>query len=178
MNVRWRAVSRGFSLLELMVVVVAVGILAGVALDRLLPLIGRAERVAFTQVQSELQAALLFAAAEHIVRGESERLAELAGANPMSLLLIPPANYLGELESPLPNELPGRSWYYDDRASRLVYRVGAYSRFTALDGPLNRVELVVRFVFRDQNGDGLYQAGSDIFDGLRLEPVYRYDWPE
>jgi prepilin-type N-terminal cleavage/methylation domain-containing protein len=178
MSARTLAGARGFSLLELVVVVIAVGILIGVALQRLLPLIGRAERAAFAQVQSEMQTALLLAASEHIVRGEGERLADLAHANPMRLLLIRPANYLGELESPLHEELPGRSWYYDERASRLVYRVGTHSRFRAIDGPRDRIELAVRFAFRDENGDGRYQAGSDYFDGLRLEPSHRYDWPD
>jgi prepilin-type N-terminal cleavage/methylation domain-containing protein len=178
MNARTFAGGRGFSLLELVVVVIAIGILLGVALDRLLPLIGRAERAAFAQVQSEMQTALVLVAAEHIVRGESEQLADLARANPMGLLLIRPANYLGELESPLHDELPARSWYYDERASRLVYRVGTHSRFKAIDGPRDRIELAVRFAFRDANGDGQYQAGSDYFDGLRLEPSHRYDWPD
>jgi type II secretory pathway pseudopilin PulG len=179
MNARERArTARGFGLLELVVVVIAIAILTGVALDRLLPLIGRAERVSFMQVQSELQTALLLAAAERIVHGDSERLRDLAGGNPMSLLLVPPANYLGELAAPIHDELPGRSWYYDQRSLRLVYRVGTHSRFKALDGPRDRIELVVRFVFRDQNGDDEYQAGSDLFDGLRVDSAYRYDWPD
>jgi prepilin-type N-terminal cleavage/methylation domain-containing protein len=179
MNERERArTARGFSLLELVVVVIAIAILTGVALDRLVPLVGRAERVSFMQVQSELQTALLLAAAEEIVHGDSERLTELAGANPMSLLLVPPANYLGGLKAPDHDELPGRSWYYDQRSSRLVYRPGTHSRFKALDGPRDRIELVVRFLFRDQNGDAKYQAGADLFDGLHLESAYRYDWPD
>ena len=53
----------GFSLIELAVVVVIVGVLIGVVLDRLLPLIGRAERAAFLQTQADLQSALLVEAA-------------------------------------------------------------------------------------------------------------------
>ena len=63
--------ARGFSLLELVVVVVAVAILTGVALDRLLPLVGRAQRAAFLRVQGDLQSALLLEAADRITRGEA-----------------------------------------------------------------------------------------------------------
>ena len=92
--------SRGFSLLELVVVVIAVAILMGVALDRLLPLIGRAQRAAFLDVQRTLQSSLLIAAAERIVSGEAATIPELAAANPMALLLSPPANYVGALAAP------------------------------------------------------------------------------
>jgi Tfp pilus assembly protein PilE len=47
--------TRGFSLVELTVVVVGIGILAGALLDRVLPLIGRAQRTAFMQVKADLQ---------------------------------------------------------------------------------------------------------------------------
>jgi prepilin-type N-terminal cleavage/methylation domain-containing protein len=170
--------ARGVTLIELVVVVIAVGILAGAALERLLPLIGRAQRVAFLQVRSELQSALFLQAAEHVVRGESARIAELADANPMTLLLQPPANYLGAIAWSDPDEIPAHSWYYDTQRSRLVYRVGKHTRFKPLEGPANRIELLVRFVYDDRNDDGAYQAAGDSFAGLRLESAFRYEWPD
>jgi prepilin-type N-terminal cleavage/methylation domain-containing protein len=179
MSARSRAsAARGFGLLELVVVVAAVAVLMGVALDRFLPLVGRAQRVAFLQVRGNLQSALLIAAAERITRGEPDRIAELAEANPMALLLTPPRNYLGSLGTREPGSLPGASWYYDEHESVLVYRVGKHTRFNALDGPADRVAFKVIFAYDDRDGDGAFDASRDHFAGLKLDSVDAYDWPD
>jgi prepilin-type N-terminal cleavage/methylation domain-containing protein len=169
---------RGFSLIELMVVVIAVAILTGVALDRVLPLVGRAQRAAFLDVQRELQSSLLLAAAERITRGDVGSIPALADANPMSLLLQPPANYVGVLAAAAQADVPRATWYYDGQAGRLAYRVGRHTRFAAKEGPADRIELQVAFVYEDRDGDGMFDAAGDRFDGLRLEPVHSYDWPD
>ena len=175
---RTRESARGFTLIELMVVVIAVGIMAGFALDRLLPLVGRAQRVAFLQVEGQLKSALLLEAADRITHGESSTLPQLTSVNPMSLLLDPPSNYIGALAWPDPDKIAGHTWYYDEHGKCLVYRVGKFTRFKALKGPDNRIEFRVDFAYRDRNGDGKFEAGRDEFDGLRLVPLYAFDWPD
>ena len=170
--------ARGFSLIELTVVVIIVGIMIGFALDRLLPLIGRAERAAFLQVQSQLRSALLLEAAERLTRGESATLPELAGVNPMTLLLETPGNYRGELDERAPGRLPRASWFYDEKKGRLVYTLGSNTRFAPREGPADRIELRVSFAFEDVDGDGVYNAATDEFVGLRLTSVHAYDWPD
>jgi prepilin-type N-terminal cleavage/methylation domain-containing protein len=172
---RW---ARGFTLVELVVVVVAIGLLAGVALDRLLPIIGRSQRIAFLQVQAELQSALLLEAADRITRGEAATLAALADSNPMALLLRAPANYVGAQQWPDHDAMPRATWYFEEQRGALIYRVGRYTRFDPLGGPADRVELRVAFVYRDQDGDGAYGVGRDRFGGLRLEPVQPFAWPD
>jgi type II secretory pathway pseudopilin PulG len=169
----------GFTLLELAVVVIAVALLIGVLLERVLPLIGRAERLAFVQVQKQVQNALTLEAATLITEGRSNRLGDLGTINPMSLFLAPPPNYLGSLPSPPnPNGVPGGTWYFDEHARSLAYRVGKYTRFDALGGPPNRVEFRVAFVFDDRDGDAAFDTTRDRFAGLRLEPRHAYKWPD
>jgi len=169
---------RGFSLLELVVVVIAVAILTGVVLDRVLPLIGRAQRAAFFDVQRELQSSLRLAAAERIAGGESGRVFELASVNPMSLLFAPPSNYLGVLTAPEQAAVPPASWYFDEQLGRLGYRVGRYARFAAQGGPEDRIELAVAFLYDDRDADGVFDAADDAFEGLTLEPLHAYQWPD
>jgi prepilin-type N-terminal cleavage/methylation domain-containing protein len=170
--------AKGFTLIELAVVIVVIGILAGLLLDRVVPLVGRAEKVAFQQMRSQINTALLLEAAERITRGESETLPELAGINPMALMLQPPANYLGSFERPEPSALPRSVWYFDEHDSRLVYRPGRQARFEPRGGPSDRIELTVSFVFRDRDGDGAFNPSADDFGGLHLAAVNDFVWSD
>ena len=120
-------------------------------------------------MQRELQSSLLLEAAERITSGEAATLPELAAANPMTLLLKPPANYVGELAAPAEADIPRASWYFDEQAGTLAYRVGRHTRFTAKEGPADRIELRVAFVFEDRDADGTFDAAGDRFGGLRLD---------
>jgi prepilin-type N-terminal cleavage/methylation domain-containing protein len=168
---------RGFSLLELVVVLVLVAVMVGFLLVRVLPLIGQAERVAFFQTTQQIQNALLLEAAERIARGESASLASLAGTNPMELMLEPPGNYLGTRRSD-DRSLPRRSWYFDADENLLVYKPGRQAEFEPLDGPADRIEMQVSFVYRDRDSDGAFNASVDHFDGLRFASVHPYAWPD
>jgi prepilin-type N-terminal cleavage/methylation domain-containing protein len=169
---------RGFSLFELVVVIVVIAILAGLLLGRVLPLIGQAERVAFLQTRQQIQSALLLEAAERVTRGESDTLVSLTGVNPMALLLEPPGNYFGAGSRSSSEAMPRRSWYFDETDNLLVYRPGRQARFQALEGPADRIEMRVSFVYRDRDSDGTFNASVDHFDGLRLESLHLYSWPD
>ena len=177
MSARRLCLSAGFTLIEMLVVVVAIGILAGFALDRLYPLIGRAERVAFMRIQGQLKNALTLATAERIARGESATVPAMAGSNPMSYLLKPPENYLGEFTGEPPDETSGH-WYFNTEDGTLIYRVRSHTRFDGLEGPADRVLFQVRLAFADRNHNGRYDPSHDRFDGVLIASLYPYQWPD
>jgi hypothetical protein len=96
----------------------------------------------------------------------------------MALLLKPPANYVGATAGADGTKIPRASWYYDEHAHVLGYRVGRYTRFKAHDGPADLIELKVAFAYQDRDGDGEFDAAGDRFDGLHLKPVHDYEWPD
>ena len=70
----------GFSLLELVVVIVIIGILLAVALNRLLPYIDEAERVGVLTLESQIKSTLVTDAAKRIAGGRSASISELDGS--------------------------------------------------------------------------------------------------
>ena len=125
--------SSGFTLIELMVVICVVALLFGVALDRLFRYQELAERAALQQNLAAINVALTSKFAALIVAGRAQLIEAEVGANPVTLLVRPPENYLGELYSPQPEQLVPRSWYYDPAARDLVY-VPSRTRYLSTDG--------------------------------------------
>jgi general secretion pathway protein G len=113
--------SRGFTLIELVIVICVVAVLFGIALDRLLRYQELAERTALQQNVAAINSALALRFAAYVVMGTPQRIAEEAGRNPVNLLARPPENYLGELASADPKALPRPCWYFDAAAGDLVY---------------------------------------------------------
>lgn len=136
---------RGFTLVELIVVICVVALLFGVALDRLMRYQELGERTAMEQNIAAMNVALTMKFAALVVAGRPAAIEKEAGANPIDLLARPPENYLGALYAPPPGELPRRSWYFDTQAGDLVY-VPSRARYlteppNALNGLRFRVAL-------------------------------------
>ena len=159
-----RARCSGLTLVEVAVVVVLIGILAGLALQRVIPLIGKAEVVAFLTVKNQLNSALMMETAKRIASGRSRLVPRLENSNPMKLLFEPPENYLGEMSLPKHEDLPPRSWYFDRVTDKLFYRVGDTQRFGISDSVIGfQVQLSVRDPYPDES-----QAMAEEIVGVRL----------
>jgi prepilin-type N-terminal cleavage/methylation domain-containing protein len=116
--------SRGFTLIELIVVVCVVALLFGVALDRLLRYQELGERAALEQNIAAMNTALTMKFAGYVISGKPAAIEAEVGSNPIDLLARPPENYLGELVDPERKALPPRSWYFDRGSGELVYLPG------------------------------------------------------
>lgn len=166
----------GFSLLELLVVIIIISILMVFAIQRLISLQVDAERVVMESVAGTLRSAIGIKVAEKIARQSVGDLATLENSNPMSLLAEVPTNYLGDLTSTDPAALAPGNWYFDSSGRTLIYVVNNTSYFTGgVDSP-PRIRFAVRLVYTDKNGNGTYDTGVDLVEGLKLAALESYRW--
>lgn len=167
---------RGFTLLELVVVVIIVSLLAIIAIAKLLAVQVDAERVSMQTVLGTLRSAIGMAVAESIVRQDLRGLEAFVGSNPMERLAETPHNYLGAIDHPNPAGFEDGNWYFDNDRRELVYLVRNKEHFSggAADPP--RARFTIRLVYRDRNGNGSFDDGVDSVEGLRLAPVEPYKW--
>ena len=166
----------GFSLLELVVVIVIISILVAVALNRLLPYIDEAERVGVLTLESQIKSTLMTSAAKRIAGGKAASISELDGSNPMQLMLETPLNYVGELRGYDENAVPRRNWYFDLNTRRLVYRTGRRFGWSDDDESMDNPEFEVRVAFDDRNGNGRFEPGTDELYGIRLQREAGAEW--
>ena len=166
----------GFSLLEIVTVIAVIGILLAVAIDRMLPYIDEAERIAVIRMEGQLRSTLMLEAAGRIARGRSTALTDLNDGNPVQFLLEPPKNYLGGLHAPAADETPARHWYFDTATKRLTYRPGKPFGQRAEGTILENPAFSVRVEFADTNGDGRFQPQTDELFGVRLARVAGMEW--
>lgn len=81
------------------------------------------ERLEQAQVEAtvrNLNSALQFEIAHRLASGQESRIGELAGTNPV-LLVLPPPGYAGEVDA-LPADIPPGRWLFDRAHGELVYR--------------------------------------------------------
>ena len=127
---------RGFTLVELIVVLCVIALVFGVALERLERGEELAERAAVEQNVAAINVGLTLMFATLAASGKPEAIARDVGTNPVNVLSRPPENYLGELYAPAANTVAGRSWYFDRSTGDMVY-VPQRTRFLAFASPAN-----------------------------------------
>lgn len=168
-----RARMRGFTLLEMVVVVILIALLMTLAIDRMIGLQAVAERVAMDQVLGGLRSALTLQLAQRIAQGRTGEIPALARANPVHWLVRPPGNYAGAFPHPDPARIQGGRWYFNTSRRWLVYRIAHAADFhTPLPGP-PRVRFKVSLLHADNPSDDA--PGGDVV-GIRLAPLEPFHW--
>ncbi len=125
-------ISKGFTLIEFVAVILIIVVLAGIFLVRIPYYQEQAEKTAMQQVRDAIQSALVLRYSTLIMRNAASQnqLSVLASDNPMTWLQKPPVNYRGEYYDPgLRTVAPG-SWMFDLKSRELIYVIDHGENFT------------------------------------------------
>ena len=166
----------GFSLLELILVIVIISTLFTLAIDKLLVLKVEAERTAMSQILGSLRSAMSIQVASHISKGTTEALIGHINSNPMDWLAEKPDNYIGVLDEPDPADVASRKWYFDSYNNYLVYRVSNGSYFSSPLKGAKRARFQVKLDYTDTDEDGVFTNNIDEIHGLTLQGLEEYQW--
>ncbi|MDZ7803405.1 prepilin-type N-terminal cleavage/methylation domain-containing protein [Thiohalophilus sp.] len=161
----------GFTLLELVLVILIISILGIAAIDRLLEYRVDAERAMVRTVVGNLRSALGMEVAKRVARDRIRTINNLENSNPFALLAQPPENYIGEIEDES-RVVENGVWYFDTGTSALVYRIRFADYFRSpLPGPA-RVRYRIELVLANNNRDNR----TTQVTGLNLVPLENYQW--
>jgi prepilin-type N-terminal cleavage/methylation domain-containing protein len=162
---------RGFSLLELVIVIGVVAVLATIALDRLLRYAEIAEKVQMERTVSVMKSALGLRFAHFYLTGDYARIRNFSQENPFDWLTERLPNYEGALWDPALKDLPPGSWYYDRRRHEAVY-YPQRTRYLLGQASDPRIRFAVRVEFDSESGP----AGPSTLNRLEISPVNPYRW--
>jgi len=161
-NRRPRNPENGLSLLEFTLIVIIVGVLLVVGMQRMVELRVQIERAAVERTVRAMEAGLALEFADLAVNGELERARDWAGAN--ALELLSGRDVFDYEQDANPAGIGPGEWSYDEATGEVVYRVRYVEALTS-DDPLGRWRVVII------GGDGTGPRG------LTLEQTRAIDWP-
>jgi prepilin-type N-terminal cleavage/methylation domain-containing protein len=171
---RRRGFGRGFTLLELLLVVSLVAILFTVALDRSLRYLELAEKAAMETTVGGLKSALSLRLGALYATGGRAATARLGDENPFDLLSQRPEQYAGALFDPALVEVDPGAWYYDRASRQVVYRP---QRTRYLIRPRPDVDPRIRFeVLAQRLEDEPRSSAVQGLVGVDIRPTMPYLW--
>lgn len=164
---------RGFTLLELVLVIAIVAVLMATAYSKYEGLAEQAEKAAFTGVLGNTQAALTHAFIRSYLDDDQARWERQDGINPIQFLAKPPINYGGVTTTQRVTEsaLPGQHWYFLEDTGELAYKVKRNARL--------RLEHKHRSLlkFRIELVRSTPESGKkETIEGVLLTAVDRFSW--
>ncbi len=165
----------GFTLLELILVIVIISILGLFAIDRMFALRIAAEQAAVKQLVGNIKSALGLEVAKLALAGKMSAVAKLNNTNPLLLLSQTPENYISEKDDGNHIITPG-IWYFDKKQKTLVYNVIYTDNFkTTLKG-VPRIRYRVKLVYNDRNKNKRFDVHYDSIAGLDLFTLENFSW--
>jgi prepilin-type N-terminal cleavage/methylation domain-containing protein len=168
-------VSRGFTLLELVIVITIIVTLMGFFMNRMMFYREQAEKTAMEQVVGVIQSALVMQYGQIMTRGKPSDVAALAQDNPMNLLQKRPRNYSGEFYDPTPQAVAPGNWMFDLKSRDLIYVVGDSHYFKPGRDGRRWIRFHVVISYTTSRLPSLRGEPADL-TGLLFEPVEPYTW--
>ena len=194
---RWT--DRNLTVLELAVALLLIAVCIGIFSRQVLKLFARAESTMVNTSILNMNTAVKYHAALAALNNDLDQLAALEDINPMLLVRSPvekiemhegnqdpfiarqnysrlPGNYIGVLEAPVPDVLPGGQWYYDNNEKMLIYLVSNSEYFYSDLGAPARIRLETHIDYEDVDADGRYNPAVDKFRSITLRSPDHYKW--
>lgn len=166
---------RGFTLLELVVVIIIISILGLFAIDRVLAIRIAAEQSAIKQLVGTIKSALGLKVSQLALEGNMLAVAQLDKSNPLDLLSQTPSNYIGEKDNSKSIAEPG-VWYFNNEHKTLIYNVRYNEGFKTKLSGLPRIRYKIKLVYNDRNNNKRFDTHYDSIAGLNLIPLEKFSW--
>lgn len=164
-----RAAARGFTILELVLVLIVVGVAGVVAVDRFLYYQELAEKAAMDATLASFKMGLQIRSAELAISNGQSAAGGLENENPVRWLAEAPANFAGEYPA---RPQPGQ-WYFVARDATLVY-VPSSSRYLTLPKGTNGE---LRFKIKlNRDVAPASAGGSRMPEGVSIVATSEYQW--
>lgn len=167
--------SKGFTLLELMVVISVIVVLMGLFLNRALFYMEQAEKTAMEQMAGSIQSALTMQYGQILTRGKPSDVAALVRDNPMNWMQKTPPNYAGEFYDPAPQSVAPGSWVFDLESRDLVYVIDRADHFKPGRDGKKWIRFHVVVNYEPSRLPSLQNAAPEL-TGIMFEPVGPYSW--
>lgn len=167
--------SKGFTLIELIVVIIIIVLLAGIFLTRVPLYQEQAEKAAMQQVEGALQSALVLRFGTLHARGAAseKELSILATDNPIKWLQKVPPNYKGEYYDPSPRSVAPGNWMFDLKSRELIYVVDHVEYFKAGKDGNKWIRFRVHLGYEPALGRP--ESGKEVVTSL-FESTEPYHW--
>ena len=166
---------RGFTLIELVIVVTLIVVLMALFFNRALFYMEQAEKTAMEQVVGSIQSALTLQYGQILTRGKSSDVAALAQDNPMNWLQKKPRNYSGEFYDLTPLAVESGNWVFDLKSRELVYVVRTANYFKPGKDGKKWIRFHVAVNHEKSRLPSLQNAPPEL-TGIVFEPIEPYSW--
>ena len=166
--------SKGFTLVEMLVVISIVGILASMLFTRVLFYQEMAEKAAMQQVVGALQSGLILQYGHRMTLGIGSEINNISRENPLEWLSLKPENYAGEFSAITREAIGPGNWAFDLAKHELVYVPGHDEYFVPGKDGVKWIRFRVRFAYEAVPGYGA--KGVKELTGVTFAPVEPYQW--